>query len=145
MEIVESLDMDSQVEVMSLKLDAVREVRALRPDWSVGLLTARALGDLTGFDTDFLAVNSAIASRDFIRRAQAAGKRVYVWTVNDLGGMSSMVSRGADGLITDYPGMARELLDRRAQLSSVERLFLDLALRIGIATDAMDPRAETGG
>lgn len=144
-EIVESLDMASQVEVMSLKYDAVRKMRELRPQWPLGLLTGRALGDLTAADADFLAVNAAMASRAFIRSAHLAGKQVYVWTLNDLASMSRMVSRGADGLITDHPGMARQLLAQRSELSSVERLLLDLALSIGIEVQPVDVARETAG
>ena len=144
-EIVESMGMAADLEVMSLEYDAVRKMRELRPRWTLGLLTARALGDLTTADADFLAVSSAIASPGFIRSAHAAGKRVYVWTVNDLASMSRMVSRGADGLITDYPGLARQLLEQHAKLNSVQRLLMDLALRIGIEIEPVDIVSETAG
>jgi len=143
-EIVESMDMTNDVEVMSLKYDAVRKMRELRPNWTLGLLTARALGDLSTADADFLAVNSAMASEAFIRTAKASGKQVYVWTVNDLASMARMISRGADGLITDHPGLAQQLLERRRNLSSVERLLMDLALQIGIDVETADIVAETG-
>ncbi len=96
-------------------------------------------------DADFLAVNTAIASRAFIRRAHAAGKEVFVWTVNDPVTMSIMTGRGADGLITDYPGVAREVLAYRAGLGSVERLLTDLALAIGWRPSEEDIARETAG
>ena len=77
------------------------------------------------------------------RSAKASGKQVYVWTVNDLASMARMVSRGVDGLITDYPGVARLLLERRRELSSVERLLMDLALQIGIDVEPADIITET--
>ncbi|MEJ2514146.1 MAG: glycerophosphodiester phosphodiesterase [Gammaproteobacteria bacterium] len=126
-DIVEATGMGDQVAVMSLKYEGIRRIRALRPDWTVGLLSARALGDLTRLDADFLAVNTGMARPGFVRRAHGAGKQVFVWTVNDPVAMSRMMSLGVDGVITDEPEMARRVFNVRADLSSVERLMLHAA------------------
>lgn len=130
-EIVESADMADQVEVMSLKAGAIRTVRSLRPGWTVGILAATAVGDLTRADVDFLAVNAGLAQRSFFRSAHRRGKAVYVWTVNDPVDMWHFISAGADGLITDDPALAREVLEHRAELGSAERLLVSLALFLG--------------
>jgi glycerophosphoryl diester phosphodiesterase len=127
-DIVEATDMASEVALMSLKYEGIQKVRALRPDWPVGLLSATALGDLAGLDADFLAVNTGLAKLRFIRHAHAQGKQVFVWTVNDPVSMSRMISLGVDGLITDEPEMAREVLADRADLNLVERLMLHVAV-----------------
>jgi glycerophosphoryl diester phosphodiesterase len=130
--IVEGAGMEDDILVMSLSSDLVRSMKALRPDWTVGLLTAKALGDLTTSDADFLAVHVGIATPRFIRRAHRAGKEVYVWTVNDAVNMSRMMSRGVDGVITDHPALAREVLARRAELSVAERLMVAAAFWMGL-------------
>jgi glycerophosphoryl diester phosphodiesterase len=130
-EIVERTDMSSDVAIMSLKYDGVQKIRSLRPDWTYGLLTSVSLGDATAFDVDFLAVNAGSASRRFVRRAHAAGKEVYVWTVNDPFFMSAMMSRGVDGIITDDPGLARRVLEFRSELSPAERLLIGIGTEIG--------------
>nr|WP_280636463.1 glycerophosphodiester phosphodiesterase [Shimia sp. R10_1] len=130
--IVEETGMADQVQLMSLKYDAVQKMHALRPDWSVGLLASAALGKMWELDADFLAVNSATVSLNLVKSAQAAGKRVYVWTVNDALSMSGMLSLGVDGLITDEPALAREVLADRKTLSGIERMILGLAGRIGL-------------
>ncbi len=127
-DLVEAAGLADQVAVMSLKNDGIRKIRALRPAWTVGLLSAKAVGDLTRVDADFLAVNTGMARRGFIRRAHAAGKQVFVWTVNDPVAMSRMISLGVDGVITDEPEMARGVLAQRADLSSAERLLLHAAV-----------------
>jgi glycerophosphoryl diester phosphodiesterase len=129
--IVEEAGMVDETAVMSLKYDAVRKIRALRPDWKIGLLSATAIGDLTSLDADFLAVAVGMASRGFIQRAQAVGKQVFVWTVNDPVSMSRMMSMGVDGIITDEPEMARQVLADRAELNSVERLLIHVATLFG--------------
>jgi glycerophosphoryl diester phosphodiesterase len=95
------------------------------------LLAASAVGDLSRLDVDFLAVNQGMASRTFIRRAHTAGKRVFVWTINDALSLSRWMSMGVDGVITDEPALAREVLAQRADMSSAERLMLSAALFFG--------------
>ena len=76
-------------------------------------------------------MEQAMASRAFIRRAHAAGKQVFVWTVNDALSLSRWMSMGVDGVITDEPALAREVLAQRAGMSSAERLMLSAALFFG--------------
>jgi len=132
-EVVEETGMTDQVRAMSLKYDAVRKMKALRPGWTVGLLATATVGDLTALETDFLAVNMATASLRLVRDARAAGKEVYVWTVNDPLSMSRMASLGVSGLITDEPALARQVLEQRAELGAAERLVLALGNRLGLS------------
>lgn len=138
--IVEAAEMQDQVALMSLKYDGVRKMRALRPDWPVGVLAATAVGDLTGLEGDFLAVNTGQASGRLARASQAAGKDFFVWTVNDAVQMSAMISMGADGLITDDPALAREVLAARAEMGLAERVALLLAHRFGVRLASHEPR-----
>ncbi len=131
-EIVEATDMVSATQFMSLKPEQVADMRSLRPDWPVGLLAAISVGDLSQFDASFLAVNTGTASPGFIARAQGAGKKVYVWTVNDPIDMATMLARGVDGLITDEPGLARAVMDELAGMTTGQRLMLQLAGLFGL-------------
>ena len=130
--LVDEFGMADQVALMSLSYPAIQKARAMRPDLRNGVLAATAVGDLAGLDTDFLAVNVGLASPKLIRAAHAAGKDVYVWTVNDPLTMSRLISQGVDGLITDEPAVAREVLADRAKLGTPERLLLWLVDRFGL-------------
>jgi glycerophosphoryl diester phosphodiesterase len=143
-EIVERTGMTEQVIVMSLSATVARNMKALRPDWTVGLLTAKAVGDLTRAEADFLAVHAGIASPGFIRRAHRAGKEVYVWTVNDRTNMSRMLTRGVDGVITDHPALARQVLADRADMTTVERLLVAAAFWIGLEPKEPPPDKDLG-
>ena len=46
--------------------------------------------------------------------------------------MSGMLSLGVDGLITDEPALARQVLEERKTLSRLERVILGMAGRIGL-------------
>lgn len=95
--IVDDLGMGDQVAVMSLKYAGIQNMQALRPDWSSGVLAATAVGNLAGLDGDFVAVSTAMAGPRLARSIHAAGKDLYVWTVNDPLEMSRMISMGRTG------------------------------------------------
>jgi glycerophosphoryl diester phosphodiesterase len=143
-EIVERVGVADQVILMSLSAGMARNMKALRPGWTVGLLTAKAVGDLTKADVDFLAVHVGMASPGFIRRAHRAGKDVYVWTVNDRINMSRMLSTGVDGVITDHPAQARQVLADRAEMSTAERLLVAAAFWIGLEPREPPPEEDLG-
>lgn len=127
-DIVEQAGMVNDVSIMSLKYAGIKKFRKLRPKWTIGLLTSAALGNLAKLDVDFLAVNMGMATPGFIRRTHENGKQVYVWTVNDRLSMSRMMSLGVDGIITDEPEMARQVISERSDLSAVERLLAHTAV-----------------
>lgn len=131
-QIVEAHDMASSVVVMSLKMDAVRKMKQLRPDWKVGLLMSVAAGDPRQIEADFLAVNAHFVNRSLVRSTQGDGKQLFAWTVNDAPTMSVMIGRGIDNLITDKPGLARAVLRQRAELSVTERVLLEFAATLGV-------------
>ncbi len=130
-DIVEQTGMIESVALMSLKQAGIEKARSLRPDWSYGLLSSKTVGDISSLKMDFLAVNMATTSRGLIRRIHKAGKQVYVWTVNDRISMSRMMSLGVDGIITDEPELARQVLAERAGLNFSERLLIHAAVLLG--------------
>ena len=48
------------------------------------------------------------------------------------------MSHGVDGLITDKPALAREVVARRAQMSDAQRLLVALLVRVGARTEALE-------
>lgn len=134
-DIVQATGMETEVKAMSLKYDAVQKMKTIRPDWQVGLLSSASAGRIWELETDFLAVNKTMASTRLVREMRAAGKKLYVWTVNEPMEMSRMISLGVDGLITDEPGLAREVIEHRHDLSTVERLVLAMGNYVGLGLD----------
>lgn len=137
-EAVEAAGMASQVEWMSLNYEGVLAMKATRPDWRVGHLLSVSATDLAKSQADFLAFNGKFVSPALVRKVHALGKEVYVWTVNDPYSASRYLSRGVDGLITDLPQMAHEVLEARAELGLAERLLLELADDFGIQPKIAD-------
>ncbi|WP_299642812.1 glycerophosphodiester phosphodiesterase [uncultured Ruegeria sp.] len=142
-DLVEELGMQGDIATMSLKYPAVQKMKKLRPDWRSGVLAATAVGDMSGLEGEFVAVNAGMVTPGLIRKVQDAGKDIYVWTVNDPLQMSRMASMGVDGLITDRPAMANEVLRVRAEMGPGERLLLWLATTFGLQVDTEAMRDES--
>jgi len=141
-ELVETAGMQGDIITMSLSRGMVANMKRLRPGWTSGLLTAKAVGDLTGVSADFLAVEKSMATRRFIRQAHRAGKPVYVWTVDDPAKMVRLIGLGVDGLITNRPGVAREVVDRYERMTEAERLLLFVVTSFGAEADVPPPPGE---
>jgi glycerophosphoryl diester phosphodiesterase len=137
--LVEAAGMQSDIVTMSLNRTMVDKMKRLRPNWKAGLLAAKTIGQPSRLPYDFLAVESRTATRRFIRAAHAAHKPVYVWTVNDPQRMIRMIGLGADGLITDRPALAREVLTRYAAMTQAERLLVFAMTQLGVREEISEP------
>jgi glycerophosphoryl diester phosphodiesterase len=141
-DIVERVGAEDRVRLMSLKLEGVRALKALRPDWNVGLLTAVAVGDLLRLEgIDFHAVNAQLATAPFLRRAHSHGTEVFVWTVNDPINVAVLSGKGVDGIITDVPEVAARAIADHRELSALERFVFLLAYRLELV-EVEEPSSE---
>jgi len=136
-EIVEAAGVANDTIFMSLDHDMVFRLKQLRPSWRVGVLVAKAIGDLTSLGADFLAVEASLATRAFVQRAHRAGQKVYVWTVNDPAWMLASMANGVDGLITDRPDVAREVVERHGGMSDAQRILVALLVAMGAKTESL--------
>jgi glycerophosphoryl diester phosphodiesterase len=60
-----------------------------------------------------------IASAALLQTAQARGLNVQLWTINEQPAMRRLLDLGAQGLITDYPDRALQLLGRSTRISAL--------------------------
>jgi glycerophosphoryl diester phosphodiesterase len=136
--IVEAAGMENDCAFMSLDRLQVARMKRLRPNWRVGVLVAKALGDATMLGGDFLAVEMRMATGRFVRRARQTQQDVYVWTANDTAWMLATMSRGVGGLITDKPALAREVVAQRAAMSDAQRLLAALLVHTSARAEALE-------
>ena len=82
------------------------------------LLPVRLADRLTGGGVDVLQLPHRwgplpVCTRGLVRRAQAVGKHVHVWTVDDPVLMGRLVADGVDGLMTDRTDLLKQVLRER--------------------------------
>jgi len=130
--LVEETGMTDDIVIMSLDYDGVRAAAALRPGWTYGLLNAVAMGDLTRLDVDFLALTAKATTVPMIRRTHKRDMKIYPWTINDPVQMWVMMSRGADGIITDRVALANRVKALRAEVTPVGRFIIWIAAETGL-------------
>jgi glycerophosphoryl diester phosphodiesterase len=122
--LVRESGMGREVAIISLNLDALRQSQRLAPNIPVGYLSSVSVGNLVRLDVDFLAVSGNTATSSLIRQAQKREQSVYAWTINDVDGMLGLIVLGIDGLITDDPALANEVIKQVQTLLPFERLLL---------------------
>ena len=57
-----------------------------------------------------LSLHHTLCSRAAVATSHRAGAPILVWTVNDPGQVRRLAALGVDGIVSDDPGMAREVL-----------------------------------
>ena len=67
--------------------------------------------DSLGFKPDIYSCEYGLLSAEIISEIQNEHIKVIPWTVNDSSDMRQLINWGVDGLITDYPNIAFQILD----------------------------------
>ena len=105
------------VTVMSFSALAVRRMRELAPGLPTALLMELLPSTLRGtlpFGARIAGpgIHLVKARPRLVRTLQAAGNRVYVWTVNEPEEIDFLVDLGVDGIITDRPAFVLKHIGR---------------------------------
>lgn len=77
---------------------------------------ASAISPVHGFPQDGKITDPGYepyVTEEMVQEAHAAGLRVIPWTVDDTETMASLMDKGVDGIITDYPDRLRDLMTSR--------------------------------
>lgn len=114
---IRELNSVRRVVVSSFNPMALRRVRCIAPEIPVGLIIApmqpkwlRILFSRM-VSYDILHPNRGLIDEEMIQRQQRDGNRVVVWTLNEPAEIEKFVRFGVDGLITDTPEVARQVID----------------------------------
>ena len=115
-EAVEKNSAQKQCIFMSIDYKSVSLLKEQRPDWWVGYCIFGSAGKIEDavwdYNIDFLAVEEGVASNRFMERARNSLIPVYIWTSNNFDDMANYLQRGASGIITDMPDLARAEIDK---------------------------------
>ena len=126
-DIVDSFDMVKDVTFISMKFKTIYYLEMQHPEAETGYLCFYSYGAVRRMRCDALLLESSAAIQTNIKVAHANGKKVYVWTVNSVNGMTNFLTSNVDGIITDEVEMAQstmKLLDERNDEARVLQRFL---------------------
>lgn len=114
--LVREMGMEKRVLFSSFNPIALRRIGRSATDIPVGLLLMRMepawmRGLLKSFTPhNAVHLQTDLATPEAVAREHARGRVVNVWTVNERQQMKELLEMGVDGLITDVPDLAREVL-----------------------------------
>ena len=117
-ELIKTHGLQKQMLFSSFFARNLMKARSLLPEVPCGLLCMRGALGLWGrtftWRGDYFGLHPFWTDIDpgLVNRVQAAGKRVYAWTVNPEEGLKRMIGFGVDAIITDDPVLALRLLGR---------------------------------
>lgn len=117
--LVNEFNCSTQIFVSSFHPIPLRRFRKLLPGIPLGFIARRGLsGSLSRswlgkkiVPYQVIHVEKSDLSQELLARAHKVGKRVHTYTVNSVQEMKHQLSLGVDGIITDDPLTARQLLE----------------------------------
>ncbi|MBN1507209.1 MAG: hypothetical protein JW955_10210 [Sedimentisphaerales bacterium] len=117
-DLIRSLRIEHEAVIIAFDWDFLAEVEALAPAIRTGALGSEplTLAEIQAIQSrgiDFVDWAHDTVTAETIDRVHAHGMELHVWTVNDASRIESLIHWGIDGITTDDPQLARQLL--RAQ------------------------------
>lgn len=116
MEMLMDYDMAASTTIMSFNREQLRKVKSMDENITTMLLIPVFVGSLNGVITlDYvdalgLRFDMIKSNPEYIEMIHKSGKRAYVWTLNRASDIKYAVSIDVDGIITDDPLLAIELV-----------------------------------
>ncbi|MDF2726080.1 MAG: glycerophosphoryl diester phosphodiesterase [Paenibacillus sp.] len=116
-ELLKRKDRVGSVFVSSFDFECLEQLNALVPDVRLALLynirmtNQHRMADLLDCPVYSLHPHWSVLNKHNVQAATSRGLKVYPWTVNKEEGMRSMIDCGVSGIITDFPGRLKQILE----------------------------------
>ncbi len=106
-------EFENQCDITSQSYRTLEEVREI-PE-ADGILTAYTsvigLGDIQNLEAaNIISIQETFATFENIEKIQNAGKRIFVWTVNEKETMEKLVSLNVDAILTNNPALCESVI-----------------------------------
>ena len=107
-EIIKENNYMDYCDVTSQDYETLEEVRKVDPEILTAYTSAIGIGEIDTLDAaDIISIQETFATYENIDRIHRAGKRVFVWTVNEEDTMKRLVSLNVDAILTNDPALCR--------------------------------------
>lgn len=125
-------DFEKDCIVTSFNLEALLEIKKLNPRIRVGLIVAKALGNISKMEVDLFSVRADWLSDRTLSAINRRGKEVHVWTVNDPVEAKRLIKRGVDNILTSDPDKIIAVRNEWAGLSSKQKFVQAARILLGL-------------
>lgn len=108
---VQDYKMEQSVIISSFSSETIKRVHKLDKTIATGMIVRFAYGPFAqkGVE-DTVIMSNRYVSEYLVKKLHLQGKRIFCWTVNTRSEIERLTRLGVDGIITDYPIMARETI-----------------------------------
>lgn len=114
-EVVKKKGIQDHCNIQSFDVRCLQEIHKLDPKLPIAILIADANNfkkniEQLGFTPYAYSPHYILVNKKLVKQCHAAGVKLIPWTVNDEKKMVALKDLGIDGIITDYPNKAIQLL-----------------------------------
>lgn len=111
---VEEADLMERCVFASFRYEYLRQLKELDPGCRVLYNTLSGRADLPEeFPADFYGLSEETVNAQVVEAVHARSGQVFVWTVDTPQGMKNVRALGADGIVTNVPGLAKVMVHPR--------------------------------
>ena len=120
--LIRQYQMEDECVLISLQYDVINYIETNYPEIQTGFLTFASFGKTAALNCDYIGLEEESATSDAISAIHDEGKKVLVWTANEVGSQKHFLCTEADGLITDNVTQAIGLATELEQRSDLDRM-----------------------
>jgi glycerophosphoryl diester phosphodiesterase len=123
--IIEDNNYMNNCDITSQDYSTLEEVRAINPYVLTAYTSVIGIGDIETLEAaDIISIQETFATYENIERIHRAGKRVFVWTINEMETMEKLVNLNVDAILTNSPTLCKTVIDdyRSNVMNVVHRL-----------------------
>ena len=125
--LIDQYELQDDVIISSFSGEMLYHIKEENPEIATCLITSFAFGPVYEIDTvDSISISARYASKNSFQEADRTAYSIYVWTVNNQRAILNMKDQKVDGIITDYPIYARELLYENTVPDFINQLIENL-------------------
>ena len=102
-------------DITSQDYATLEEVRAYNESILTAYTSVIGIGNIQNLEAaDIISIQETFAGYNNIENLHAAGKRVFVWTVNEEETMEKLIALNVDAILTNNPGLCKKVVDEYA-------------------------------
>lgn len=100
-------------DVTSQDYGTLEDVRKINPSVLTAYTSAVGIGHIESLEAaDIISIQETFATYENIERIHNAGKRVFVWTVNEEETMENLIGLNVDAILTNDPELCKTVIDQ---------------------------------